>query len=194
MSMSLRSRSVRFGIAAAALGLVAGSAAAVSAAVGGGGAARDGDEGSGFINERLTGYEEAPLALSTSGRGTFRATISDAGIAYQLSYADTVAPVTQAHIHFGAVNQVGGVSVFLCTNLGNGPAGTQACPPGPAEVTGTIVPADVIGPSGQGIAAAEYAELLAAIRAGKAYVNVHSTTYPVGEIRAQIQNGHSGHH
>ena len=66
---------VRFAIAAAALGLVAGSAAAVSATVGlGGGAALDGGEGpSGTrISERLTGYEETPLALSTGGNGTFR--------------------------------------------------------------------------------------------------------------------------
>ena len=30
----------------------------------------------------------------------------------------------------------GGISVFLCSNLGNGPAGTQPCPPGPATITG----------------------------------------------------------
>jgi hypothetical protein len=194
MSMQLRSRSVRFGIAATALGLIAGSAAAVSAAGGGGGAARDGGEGSsGLIHERLSGYEEAPLALSTAGHGTFSAMVTDAGIQYRLTYADTVGTVSQAHIHFGAVGQAGGISVFLCTNLGNGPAGTQACPPA-GEVTGTIVPADVIGPVGQGIAAAEYAELLAAIRTGTAYVNVHSSTYGGGEIRGQIENGHEGHH
>ena len=194
MSMQLRSRSVRFGIAAAALGLVAGSAAAVSAAGGGGGAARDGGGGSsGLIHEQLSGYEEAPLALSTAGHGTFRAMVTDAGIEYRLTYADTVGTVSQAHIHFGAVGQAGGISVFLCTNLGNGPAGTQACPAA-GEVTGTIVPADVIGPAGQGIAAAEYEELLAAIRAGTAYVNVHSSTYNGGEIRGQIEGGHEGHH
>ena len=193
MSMQLRSRSVRFGIAAAALGLVAGSAAAVSAAGGGGGAARDGGGSSGLIHEQLTGYEEAPLALSTSGHGTFRAMVTDAGIEYQLTYADTVGTVSQAHIHFGAVGQAGGISVFLCTNLGNGPAGTQTCPAA-GEVTGTIVPTDVIGPAGQGIAAAEYEELLAAIRAGTAYVNVHSSSYGGGEIRGQIEGGHEGHH
>jgi hypothetical protein len=52
----------------------------------------------------------------------------------------------------------------------------------------------VIGPAGQGIAAAEYEELLAAIRAGTAYVNVHSSTYGLGEIRGQIEGGHEGHH
>jgi CHRD domain len=191
--MQLRSRSVRFGITAAALGLVAGSAAAVSAAGGGGGAARDGSGSSGLIHEQLSGYEEAPMALSTAGHGTFRAMVTDAGIEYQLTYADTVGTVSQAHIHFGAVGQAGGISVFLCTNLGNGPAGTQACPAA-GEVTGTIVPADVIGPAGQGIAAAEYQELLAAIRTGTAYVNVHSSTYVGGEIRGQIEGGHEGHH
>ena len=194
MSMQLRSRSVRFGIAAAALGLVAGSAAAVSATGGGGGAARDGSGGSsGLIHEQLSGYEEAPLALSTAGHGTFGAMVTDAGIEYRLTYADTVGVVSQAHIHFGAVGQAGGISVFLCTNLGNGPAGTQTCPAA-GEVTGTIVPADVIGPAGQGIAAAEYEELLAAIRAGTAYVNVHSSSYSGGEIRGQIEGGHEGHH
>ena len=34
----------------------------------------------------------------------------------------------------------GGISFFLCSNLGNGPAGTQACPAGPAELTGVITP------------------------------------------------------
>jgi len=47
----------------------------------------------------------------------------------------------------------------------------------------------VIGPSSQGVAAGEFDELIRAIRAGATYVNVHSTLYPPGEIRAQI-----GHH
>ena len=75
-------------------------------------------------------------------------------------------------------------------DLGNGPAGTQACPPSPATVTGTIRPADVIGPAGQGITAGQFAELVAAIRAGATYVNVHSSTYPGGEIRAQLGHSH----
>jgi hypothetical protein len=140
------------------------------------------------IDERLTGYAEQPLALSTPGSGHFQAWIQRFGdqFSYRLSYRDLEAPVTQAHIHFGAENQVGGISVFLCSNLGNGPAGTQACPAAPATITGTVRPEDVIGPAGQGIAPGEFGELLDAIEAGATYVNVHSTKYPVGEIRAQI--------
>ena len=113
-------------------------------------------------------------------------------ITYSLSYSALEGTVTQAHIHLGSPAQVGGISVFFCSNLGNGPAGTQACPPAPATVTGTVRPADVIGPAGQGIDPSQFAELVAAIRAGATYVNVHSTKYPVGEIRAQLEQGHHG--
>lgn len=85
---------------------------------------------------------------------------------------------------------MGGISVFLCSNLGNGPAGTQACPAAPATISGTITPANVIGPAPQGITAGQFSELIAAIRAGTTYVNVHSTSYPVGEIRAQLGHDH----
>jgi len=143
------------------------------------------------INERLSGYQETPLPLSTTGSGKFNAHISrfQDRIEYKLSYRELEAPITQAHIHFGhEKGAAGGISVFLCTNLGNGPAGTQACPAQPATISGTIRPADVIGPTGQGIEAGAYQELLDAIDAGVTYVNVHTTKYPGGEIRAQIDD------
>ena len=167
-------------------------AAAVVAGASGSATAAQSSETHGVevIFEHLTGYQETPLALSTTASGQFRAIINEKTqeITYTLSYAGLVGNVTQSHIHFGAVAQTGGVSVFLCTNLGNGPAGTQVCPAAPATITGTIRPADVIGPTGQGIAAGEFAELVAAIRAGAAYVNVHSTQYPGGEMRSQLQH------
>jgi CHRD domain len=139
------------------------------------------------IRENLTGFQEVP-AISTNGNGSFRARI-DPGmreIAYRLRYADLAGDVTQAHIHFGQRAVNGGISVFLCSNLGNGPMGTQACPPAPATIEGTIRPSDVIGPATQGIAPGEFDELVRAIKAGVTYANVHSTTWPGGEIRAQL--------
>ena len=153
------------------------------------------------IREFLTGYEEVP-SVSTVASAEFRARISDDDTAldYELSYADLEGSVTQAHIHFGQRGVNGGISVWLCGNPGPGvapPAGTPACPPPPATVTGTLTAANVVGPAGQGIAAGEFAELVAAIRAGKTYANVHSTKFPGGEVRSQIEpgggNGHSRH-
>lgn len=166
--------------AAVAGALVAGAAVAGTVAM------ADGGHG---IRESLTGYQEDPLTLSTKGNGDFQASIKAKGdtIRYRLSYADLEGTVQQAHIHLGQRAQSGGIAVFLCTNLGNGPAGTQACPPPPATITGTITPADVIGPVPQGILAGEFGELTDAIRAGVTYVNVHSSLYPGGEIRAQLE-------
>ena len=151
------------------------------------------------IRERLIGYNEVP-AVSTNGKGTFKATISrdETRIDWQLNYTELEGNVQQAHIHFGNVGVNGGISVFLCTNLGNGPAGIQACPPSPATISGTIFAADVspnipatAAARTQGINTGELGELIDAIRAGSTYVNVHSTTWPGGEIRSQIDGkGH----
>ena len=114
----------------------------------------------------LTGYNEDPFALSTPGRGSFSAKVDQRNqeIRYTLRYDGLPTTALQAHIHFGNPSQSGGISTFLCTNLGNGPAGTQTCPTS-GTVTGTITPADVIGPIGQGIAAGEFRELVDAIKA-----------------------------
>jgi hypothetical protein len=139
-----------------------------------------------IVRAWLNGYEELPATLSSPGRGFFRAIIDeDAGtIQYWLTYSEI--PITQSHLHFGAHHVAGGISVFLCTNLGNGPAGTQACPATPAQISGTIRSADVIGPAAQGIAAGEFAELVEAIRNGEVYVNIHTAAFPAGEIRGQL--------
>jgi hypothetical protein len=162
----------------AAVVAVMGLLGVVAAAVAGGGN-RD-------IREHLKGYEEVP-AVSTLASGEFSAKVRDSAIEYRLSYSGLEGDVQQAHIHLGQERVNGMISVFLCSNLGNGPAGTQACPPAPATVSGTIGPSDVIGPAAQGIAPGEYAELLRAIRAGVTYANVHSTKFPGGEIRAQLE-------
>jgi CHRD domain len=146
--------------------------------------------GGGDQRERLTGYEEVP-ALSTPGVGEFRASISRSSdeIRYRLTFSDLETDATQAHIHFENRTNNGPIVVFLCTNLGNGPAGTQACPPAGGTIRGTITPADVgAGAAAQGLAAGEFDEFVRAIQSGATYVNVHSVGRPGGEIRAQLEN------
>jgi hypothetical protein len=141
------------------------------------------------IRIKLNGLNETLVALSTPATGRFTAKINRRGepsIDYELSYDGFPTAVQQAHIHFGQLYQTGGISVFLCTNLGNGPVGTQACPQA-GTITGTIRAVNVIGPAAQGIAAGEFVELLDAIDKGATYVNIHTMQYPGGEIRAQIK-------
>jgi len=147
------------------------------------------DSGARFkVATTLRSIEEVP-ALSTASSGFFKATIdtNNETIAYELYYEGIVGAPTQAHIHFGQAGVSGGVSVFLCSN-GTAPAGTPACPEGPATVTGTLTATSVVGPDGQGIAPGEFAELVSAIRKGVTYVNVHSSRFQLGEIRGQLDH------
>jgi hypothetical protein len=145
--------------------------------------------GTNNVHESLDGYHEVP-AVSTAAGGSFEAKIDENGstIEYTLSYSGLVGSVTQAHIHLAQPAVNGGISAWLCgTATLPGPAGTPLCPAS-GSVSGTIDPSDVIGPAGQGIAAGEFSELVAAIRAQTAYANVHSTVWPAGEIRAQLNS------
>ena len=106
-----------------------------------------------------------------------------------MSFANLETPVTQAHIHFENRTNPGPIVVFLCTNLGNGPAGTQHCPANGGTIQGTIRAADVgAGAAAQGLGAGEFQEFVNAIDAGSTYVNVHSVGRPAGEIRAQLED------
>ena len=144
------------------------------------------------ISARLDGYQENP-SISTAASGTFRAVIDEdrSEIHYKLTYTNLQGTVTQAHIHVGRRHTNGGISAWLCDSTTNtGPGATPTCPPGgmgqEAEVEGTITATDVVGPGAQLVAPGEFAELVAAIRAGAAYANVHSSAATGGEIRGQI--------
>jgi hypothetical protein len=149
------------------------------------------------LKVKLTGYQETPQSLSTPGFADFEASISegDSSITWQMTYGGTPTAVTQSHIHFGQRSIGGGISIFLCSNLGNGPAGTQPCP-AEGTIGGTIFAENVIGPAGQGIGPGELSEIISAIRAGYAYVNIHTTAFPAGELRGQFSDrpGGGGQH
>jgi hypothetical protein len=137
------------------------------------------------VKARLTGFNEVP-AVSTTGSGEFTATIHEDSVDWELTYRDLEGTITNAsHIHLGQKDVNGGVSVFFC-----GTAATP-CTPGSGTFSGTFTAADVIGPVGQGIAAGELAELIAAIRAGETYANVHTNKHPGGEIRGQVREDSS---
>jgi hypothetical protein len=139
--------------------------------------------------------KSVPASISTDATADLRVHINGSGdtatITYTLTYSGLRADATQSHIHFGLSKQNGGVMVFLCTNLGNAPVGTPACPARSGTVSRSLTSGDVVGPAGQGIAAGEMARVVRAIQDGAAYGNVHSTQFPSGETRGQLSvNGH----
>jgi hypothetical protein len=179
----MNGRLLKTGLAALALATLAGSLMAHDDEDRG----RDRDKDRFVVRADLEGFQEVP-AISTVASGRFRAVIDTKAntITWKLNYDGLEGAVQQSHVHFGQLSVNGGVSFFLCSNLANGPVGTQLCPEGPAELTGVITPDLVVGPAGTGIEAGAMAEIVAAIKNGTAYANVHSVKWPGGEIRGQL--------
>ena len=142
----------------------------------------DDDERKSF-KARLLGFNEVP-AVSSTGRGEFSARIvGDDRIDWELTYEMLEGTTTAAaHVHLGQTSVNGGVSFFLC----GGPT-TAPCTPTSGSFSGTTLAADVVGPTAQGIASGEIAEIIRAMRAGKTYANVHTNKHPGGEIRGQLR-------
>jgi hypothetical protein len=133
----------------------------------------------------LNGLNETP-SVSSTGFGTFDATlVDDDTLHYVFTYSDLEGGNSLfAHVHFGTRYVAGGVSFFLC----GGNTKPTPCPNGSGTVEGDVRAADVIGPNGQGIEPGSFAEILRGMRAGDAYANIHTTRWPTGEIRGQIND------
>jgi CHRD domain len=154
---------------------------------------------------RLNGFQEVggvgagqTGAIRSNGTGTLHLDLdANAGKAtFTLTYSDLGSPptpptrtVTQAHIHFGKRHVGGGILVFFCTNLGNGPVGvvTQTCPLNSGTVSGTFTSLNVVAIAGQNVTAGDFDALVDALRSNTAYANIHTTGFPAGEIRGQIR-------
>lgn len=136
-----------------------------------------------------SGYQEVPT-VSSPASAFFNARLNpnQTELAYVLTYAGFTTPVLQAHLHLGQRATNGGIMVFLCSNLGNGPAGTPPCPTPGGTVAGTLSSAGVVGPTAQGIAPQDFGKVVDAIRNGVAYANIHTQAFPAGELRGQLES------
>lgn len=144
---------------------------------------------------KLEGFQEV-AAVSSTGSGKLRLRLHDTSLDFELSYSGLEGDITQSHLHLGQKGVNGGIVIFLCTNLGNAPAGTNTptCPgPKAGSVSGTRTAGDVVPVVAQGIAALEFEEVLKGIRSGNVYANVHSTKHGPGEIRGQIRKHNHDH-
>jgi aldose sugar dehydrogenase len=129
----------------------------------------------------LAGANEVPPVDSrATGQAIFKPGEDGVVLAFRLIVAN-INDLTQAHIHLGGAGVNGPVVAWLY------PAGppAQLIPGrfGGVLAEGTLTAAQLVGPlAGQPLAA-----LLEAMRYGEAYVNVHTSSHPAGEIRGQIR-------
>ena len=140
------------------------------------------------IRARLMGFQEVPV-VSTEASGTLEAVISPNGdaIDYDITYTGIQGTVTQSHMHVGQRSVNGGVVLWVCGTTGTaGPAGTPTCTSPNGHFAGTWMAANVQTVATQQLGG-NIEEVITAIRAGKAYMNVHSNLSPGGEIRGQIR-------
>ena len=117
----------------------------------------------GSVRPVLTVRQEVPKpkgAGRAAGRFTATAvkTGSSAVLTWRLNFSKLSGRAVAAHIHLGRRGAAGPVAFTLCGPCRSGAAGRST-------VTGSV---------------------LAALEAGRAYVNVHTPRNPAGEIRAQI--------
>ena len=133
----------------------------------------------------LDGYQAVPFAILTDATGEFRAKVdeSEQTISFELEYSGFVSNVTAAHVRFGQPGLIGGVIFTLCDNADTS---KPACAVSD-KVEDQLDSSDVAGPAGQGILSGDFAAALRAIRSGATYVDVHTVSYPDGEIRGQIR-------
>lgn len=150
------------------------------------------DETGDHFNPKLLGTEENPPHITPAhGRAVFHVAADEQSVDYML-VVNEISNVRQSHIHVGQPGTNGPIVVFL---YGPVPAGG-----GPIDgmiARGTFTAADMIGP----LAGHPFSELLADMRSGNAYVNVHTDDgippantgpgdFPGGEIRGRLIDTH----
>lgn len=129
---------------------------------------------------RLSGGNEVPpVETQASGQAIFQLSKDDSFLTFRLLVA-SIENVTQAHVHLGGPGENGPVVAWLYPG-----APPPELIPGRFSgilAEGVITGAELVGP----LAGQPLSTLLEAMRTGRAYVNVHTSENPGGEIRGQI--------
>jgi hypothetical protein len=127
----------------------------------------------------LIGLNQVPPVASI-GRGlaSYLITQDTGNLVYTLQVLDISSPISMAHIHLGRAGENGDVVANLC-----GAGSTPACVTAGVVATGIITSSSLVGP----LAGHPLGDLIAAMSSGGAYTNVHSASFPDGEIRGQVR-------
>jgi Cu/Zn superoxide dismutase len=123
---------------------------------------------------RLDPEQEVPPTAS-GGDGEVDFTLRRDSIRFRLEWEDLTANVTAAHIH--------------CAPAGvNGPVGVTLAM-GPLDPEGRVRGSFTAPDAGNACGWTTRGDVIGAVFDGNAYVNVHTTTFPGGEIRGQLRIG-----
>ena len=139
----------------------------------GGGSSLGGLDVEQTYNIALTQAAEVPVPKATTASGTAQIVVFPSSIDFQLS-ATSMTGITMAHIHSGAVGVAGPVVVTLF--LPGAPTAAVSGVFASGTFNSTNLPAGVTLES-----------LKTLLLSGNAYVNVHTSVNPTGEIRGQIK-------
>jgi hypothetical protein len=144
----------------------------------------DEDQG-GQFKASLSGYQEIPtLSTASSGDVTVMLSADQKTLTVTLTFTKLEGVAQSAGLYFGAAATTGNIVAHICG------APKPACPAtADGTVTTTIVAADVVAVTGQGIAAGDLAALIRAMENGVVYANVITSKYAFGEIRGQLDRG-----
>ena len=128
---------------------------------------------------RLTPEQEVQIpAVTSAARGNVALLVSDNVIEYRLNVAPLpISTVTAAHIHVGAAGSNGPI-IFSLYFSGFGVPFTGV-------LSGALTAFNLQAQPANGISS--FSDAINAILSGQAYVNLHTTFFPAGEIRGQIQ-------
>jgi hypothetical protein len=133
-----------------------------------------------FVAPLSGGQEVPPNDSRATGVAVFKLSKDGTALDFRVNVGN-IENVTQAHIHLAPVGVNGPVVVWL-----HPPGPPAQLLPGRTNgplAQGTITAADLVGQ----LAGEDLATLVAHIRDGNAYVNVHTTQFPPGEVRGQIR-------
>lgn len=130
----------------------------------------------------LSGDNEVP-SVETNAQGQAKFQLDETGdeLGYKLIVAN-IENVSMAHIHNAPAGENGGVVVWLYPEGGPPPQQIEGRFDG-VLAESTITAGDLVGPLADG----SLDDLVSIIREGNAYVNVHTTQHPAGEVRGQIR-------
>ena len=132
-----------------------------------------------FTTHLVGNLQNPPVQTLAQGQAIFTLNKDGQSLHYKLMAAN-IQNITQAHIHLGPRGVNGPIVVWLY----------PSAPPArliPGRFDGVLAEGDITAANFVGLLAGHpFSDLISQMEAGNAYVNIHSTQHPMGEIRGQI--------